>query len=180
MARPPAWRNNVEVRTTPEIPELNLAPKAAAEIVPRLVPTRNTGTPGKRLPRSLTTADISMKCFSPSRKSSFIPSLWKSEGASTMTAITPPLTNSPRLRTTKLLGLNRIWPFSSRSWMSPLPPGKSTAIACGFCGKLARKYDWVTFGRVGSVTISCAKAATVMIVSSMKKRILVFIILTAV
>ena len=36
-------------------------PNAAAETVPRLVPTRNTGNPGKRLLTSDTTAEMSLK-----------------------------------------------------------------------------------------------------------------------
>src|SRR5215831_8345813 len=43
--------------------------------------------------------------------------------------------------------------------MSPPEPGNNTAIACGFCGRLVRKYDCVTLGRVESVTISCAPKA---------------------
>src|SRR5437870_7565067 len=75
-----------------------------------------------------------------------------------MAAITPPLTNSSRLRTRKLLGPNLIWPISCRNRMSPPEPGNRTTSACGFCGTPAIKYDWVTPGRVGSVTISCAEA----------------------
>src|SRR5439155_7986086 len=75
-----------------------------------------------------------------------------------MAAITPPLTNSSRLRTRKLLGPNLIWPLSCRNRMSPPEPGNRTTSACGFCGTPAIKYDWVTPGRVGSVTISCAEA----------------------
>jgi hypothetical protein len=43
----PAARNIVEVKTTPDSPEPNRAPRAAAEMVPRLVPIRNNGKPGK-------------------------------------------------------------------------------------------------------------------------------------
>jgi hypothetical protein len=70
----PALLNSVEVRTTPAIWSPKRAPSAAAEIVPRLVPMRNTGLSGKRFLTSATTAEISVKWSAPRRKSSPIPS----------------------------------------------------------------------------------------------------------
>jgi len=54
-----AGRNIVEVKTTPATRLSTRAPIAAAEIVPRLVPTRNIGFSGNRFPKSSITAATS-------------------------------------------------------------------------------------------------------------------------